>query len=58
MQFSEDQASAYDAIAAALAKAGVDLENDTITPMAEGDQTVLAVLGKAGSGKTLLLAEL
>ncbi|HSF92056.1 MAG TPA: AAA family ATPase, partial [Paracoccaceae bacterium] len=58
MQFSEDQASAYDAIAAALSKAGVDLENDTITPMAEGDQTVLAVLGKAGSGKTLLLAEL
>ncbi|QDL90942.1 ATPase [Paroceanicella profunda] len=59
MQFSPDQAAAYDAIAERLAAAGVDLANGTTTPAREdAARGVLAVLGKAGSGKTLLLAEL
>jgi exodeoxyribonuclease-5 len=36
----------------------VDIDRGTITPMTEGKSDVLAVIGKAGSGKTLLLAEL
>ncbi len=58
LQFSEDQAEAYDSVAEMLKGAGVDLVDGTLTPMAEGDQRVAAVIGKAGSGKTMLLARL
>ncbi len=58
MKFSEDQAHAFDAITAALKAAGVDLENSMILPEAPAGPQLLAVLGKAGSGKTMLLAEL
>lgn len=56
--FSDDQAEAYDRLAAAFLGAGVDLTEGTLSPMAEGKASVLAVVGKAGSGKTMLLAEL
>ena len=58
MKYSDDQADAYDAVTSALLSAGVDLENETLLPHAEGSDQVLAILGKAGSGKTLLLANL
>jgi len=59
MQFSEDQATAYDRIAEALLAAGVDLNNGTTTSnSASSKSSLLAVLGKAGSGKTMLLAHL
>ena len=56
--YSDDQAQAHDRIAEALREMGVDLENETLTPVAEGRGRVMAVVGKAGSGKTLLLAEI
>ena len=56
--FSEDQAAAMDRLSAALREAGVDLATGTLAPPEKGDTPVLAVLGRAGSGKTLLLAEL
>lgn len=57
--FSEDQADAYDQVAELLAQSGVDLGDETLMPPREGAaSSVLAVLGKAGSGKTLLLAKL
>ncbi|MCD1626137.1 MAG: ATP-dependent DNA helicase [Paracoccaceae bacterium] len=56
--FSPDQAEAYDRIAAALRGVGVDLDDGLLSPPTEGASRVLAVIGKAGSGKTLLLAEL
>ncbi|MEX0283173.1 MAG: ATP-dependent RecD-like DNA helicase [Paracoccaceae bacterium] len=56
--FSEDQASAYDTVAEVLRGAGVDLDEGLLTPPRETGAGVLAVMGKAGSGKTLLLAEL
>lgn len=55
--FSEDQAEAWDAVAAALEAAGVDIVEGTLLPDS-GAPRVLSVIGKAGSGKTLLLAEL
>ena len=59
MQFSEDQAEAYDRISQALATAGVDLVNGVVSALAaRNDAQLLAVLGKAGSGKTMLLARL
>lgn len=58
MQYSEDQAEAYERIAEALLKAGVDLANGTTLPEGGGKNELLAVLGKAGSGKTMLLARL
>lgn len=56
--FSDDQASAYDSLAELLRGAGVDVENGLLTPPREPGSGVAAVIGKAGSGKTLLLAEL
>ncbi|MFD0858633.1 AAA family ATPase [Roseovarius aquimarinus] len=56
--YSADQAEAHDRISEALRAAGVDLENGTTTPPREGKESVMAVIGKAGSGKTLLLAAL
>ena len=55
---SPDQAEAWDAIAAALECVGVDLLSEEVQPPAEGKGRVMAVIGKAGSGKTLLLAQL
>ncbi len=59
LALSDDQAEAYEAVATALGQAGIDLHNDLLTPP-RGDDTssVMAIIGKAGSGKTLLLARL
>ncbi|MEM8841848.1 MAG: AAA family ATPase, partial [Pseudomonadota bacterium] len=58
MEFSDDQAAAYDVIAAQLSDAGIDLARGELVFGAEPDPAVTAVLGRAGSGKTRLLAEL
>lgn len=58
LQFSDDQADAWDRISAALTRAGVDLARSEIRPAADSGQMTLAVMGKAGSGKTMLLAAL
>ena len=55
---SEDQAEAWDRAALLLREAGVDLADDLLTPPASDRQSTLAITGKAGSGKTLLLATL
>ena len=56
--FSDDQAHAFDSVAEMLRRAGIDLDDGLmISPKADG-AGVAAVIGKAGSGKTLLLAEL
>lgn len=56
--YSEDQAEAHDRIAAMLRGAGVDIDAGALTPPRDREGTVMAVTGKAGSGKTLLLAAL
>ncbi|MEM6897773.1 MAG: AAA family ATPase, partial [Pseudomonadota bacterium] len=58
LQLSSDQAEAHDVIAGALREAGVDVDAGHTLPPRDGKDQVLAVIGKAGSGKTLLLAEL
>ena len=56
---SDDQAEAFDRAADLLAAVGIDLTGaDTRPGGTEQVAQVLAVTGKAGSGKTLLLAEL
>ena len=57
-RFSDDQAEAWDRIAEALAGAGVDLVEGGLRSDAPARAQVLAVVGKAGSGKTMLLAAL
>ena len=57
-KYSEDQAEAFDAASELLEAAGVDLIAGHIDPPKDSPSKVMAVLGKAGSGKTLLLAEL
>jgi len=56
--FSEDQAEAHDRVAEMLRGVGVDIDAGHTTPMSEGKARAMAVVGKAGSGKTMLLAEL
>ena len=59
LTFSDDQAAAWDQLASLLHDAGIDLiDEDLSPPDPEAEGSVRAVLGKAGSGKTLLLAEL
>lgn len=58
LTFSDDQAEAHDRVAAALMGHGIDITEGTLSPISEGRTSVLAVVGKAGSGKTMLLASL
>ena len=48
MQFSEDQAEAYDKIAQILLKSGVDLANGIVGPGGAGG--VSSIVGASGSG--------
>jgi ATP-dependent exoDNAse (exonuclease V) alpha subunit len=57
IQFSEDQAVAFDSVAELLRTAGVDVESGVVL-QPRNETGVMAVVGKAGSGKTLLLAKL
>lgn len=56
--FSEDQAEAYDRVSAELMSVGIDIDHGGTEARVEGKSSVLAVIGKAGSGKTMLLASL
>ncbi|MEO1139040.1 MAG: AAA family ATPase, partial [Pseudomonadota bacterium] len=58
LTFSDDQAEAHDRISDVLREVGVDLDQGLLTPPRDGKSSVMAVVGKAGSGKTLLLAAL
>lgn len=57
-QFSEDQAEAFDRLSDLLKRAGVDIEETLLRADGDASQGVVAVIGKAGSGKTMLLAKL
>jgi len=57
-QFSVDQAEAFDTLGDALRVAGIDIDESTLTPPGAAGLGVFAVIGKAGSGKTMLLAKL
>ncbi|MDT8853974.1 AAA family ATPase [Paracoccaceae bacterium Fryx2] len=58
LSFSDDQAEAWDRLSDQLRGMGVDLHEGTLIPPTEGKTSVLAVVGKAGSGKTMLLSRL
>lgn len=57
-QFSDNQAEAFDCVSDVLRTAGVDLDECTALPRTDRDPSLIAVTGKAGSGKTMLLARL
>ena len=56
--FSDDQAHAFDSVSEMMREAGVDLAEGLCLPAPEGRSRTMALMGKAGSGKTALLAEL
>lgn len=59
LTFSDDQAAAWDTLAEVMARAGIDLAGEAVAAAdPDADKAVMAVIGKAGSGKTMLLAEL
>lgn len=53
-----EQAEAYDRIASLLANVGIDLENGILYPRDDKLHSMMAIMGKAGSGKTMLLGAL
>lgn len=55
---SPDQEQALAHVGATLAAAGIDLGSGRVDPPGNADTSAIAVLGKAGSGKTMLLAHL
>ena len=57
-RLSPDQAEAWDRIADLMSESGVDLTDGMAAPRDDDESRVLAVTGKAGSGKTLLLAQM
>jgi exodeoxyribonuclease-5 len=58
LTLSDDQASAFDRVTEMLRSAGVNLDDNLLMPPQGDKHSVMAITGKAGSGKTLLLAEL
>ena len=58
IKFSEDQAEAWDQVALAMRQSGIDLDDALLQPPQSDTTSVMAVVGKAGSGKTMLLAKL
>lgn len=56
--FSHDQAEAWDNVASVLRQSGVDLDDSLLMSPQSDTSSVMAVIGKAGSGKTMLLARL
>ena len=56
--YSDDQAAAHDAVTEMLQSAGIGLDDALLMPPKGNKSQVMAITGKAGSGKTLLLAEL
>lgn len=55
---SSDQAEAWDMASSVLREAGIDLEDSLLAPPRSDRQSTMAIIGKAGSGKTMLLASL
>jgi len=55
-KFSKDQAEAYDRIIEWLREAGVDVQRGRLKRARKRRRNVVAVLGRAGSGKTMLLS--
>lgn len=58
LALSDDQASAFDNVTEMLRGAGIDLDDALLMPPKSSATSVMAITGKAGSGKTLLLSEL
>ncbi|MEM9147763.1 MAG: AAA family ATPase [Pseudomonadota bacterium] len=60
LALAPDQDRAWQVVSERLAAHGIDLASETVTPPGEGDggSEVLAITGRAGSGKTVLLARL
>ncbi|TGN67830.1 ATPase [Paracoccus liaowanqingii] len=55
---SPDQADAWDALTETFGAAGIDIIAEELHPPQSGKGRVMAVIGKAGSGKTLMLSQI
>jgi exodeoxyribonuclease-5 len=58
LTLSPDQADAWDSLAETFGAAGIDIIAEEIHPPSPGKGRVMAVIGKAGSGKTLILSQI
>ena len=51
IEYSSDQAEAYDRVTQMLRGAGIDLDDSLLTPPRGGKSQVMALIGKADRGK-------
>lgn len=58
MEFSKDQENAYNRIVELLSDSGVNLDSKNFSSVDSHKKFELVIVGKAGSGKTLLLAKI
>ena len=58
IDYSPDQIQAYDTIKNSLLESGVDINLNTAIKKKPQGNKIIAIIGKAGSGKTMLLADL
>ncbi len=58
LALSDDQAAAFDSVTEMLRGAGIDLDDALLMPPKSTATSVMAITGKAGSGKTMLLSEM
>ena len=56
--YSADQSAALEQVQEILLNAGVDLNSKTSSQINENSKSLIAVIGRAGSGKTMLLTDL
>ncbi|MEM1363472.1 MAG: AAA family ATPase [Pseudomonadota bacterium] len=58
VSLSEDQSAAFRKVSALLGQAGIDIDTGKVSIPQPVETPPMAIIGKAGSGKTLLLARL
>ena len=56
--FSGDQTKAYNEVVSALRLSGIDLDEEKLSPKFDRQSSLMSIIGRAGTGKTLLISKL
>ena len=56
--FSSDQTKAYNEVVSILRLSGIDLDQEKLSAKSDRQSSLLSIIGRAGTGKTLLISEL
>ena len=56
--FSGDQTKAYNEVVSTLRLSGIDLDEEKLSAKFDRHSSLLSIIGRAGTGKTLLISKL